>query len=220
MKISTEFTNYGNKPINTSDARVRGEIAGRKEQLDRHHIEAVISRVTADKSVIDALTTAQLSQDLINRAIEVGSRLRNAALQTVTESTDPLEQFQVESNNASELAMQAEALQNLNRDRSPASAEMPAVSVELTALSNTARAAAETGSIDPAAIDSITQSLVDRSDAVNRYTEELGLPSANAAGFTREQAAEISNIILSAPETALTAQGNLTNEQVNQTLTL
>lgn len=218
MKISTEFTDYGNRSINTSEARIRGEIAGRKEQLDRQHIEAVISRITADKNVIDALTTAQLSQDLINRAMEVAARLKNAALQRVTESTDTLEQFQVESNNASELAMQSEALQNLNRDRNPETAEIPAVSAELTALGNTALAAAESGSIDPGQIDRITQSLADRSEDVSRFTRELGLPSADITGFTREQASEVSNIILSAPETALTAQGNLTNDQVNQRL--
>ena len=217
MKISTEQPDFRSKSINFEEIRVRNEISSAKENINRQLTQSVISRIHADKRVIDALTTSHVAQSLIHKAMEVAARLNRAAQQSLIEAGVGFEEIGRAAKSSSELESLGRILDTLNPEGNVKITEkIPYVSPELEKLKNFADAAASSGSIDIRELEQIYSSLAGKNDSISEFIGKLGIPAGDRNDFSREQATEISNSILTAPGTALAAQANLSNEQVSQ----
>ncbi len=230
MKIRSDVSEFiPQRPGMNSPARnpQKGAAPGSAGKISAVHNNAVTGRLNAEKALGEALSIALMSQNVLNRALEISSRLRNIASEAFIQGyvdTDELTQAVGEIN--MEMSSYAEYV--------PSPVQFNAVTEIGTALPNTEddinlirQAALGMGEGEIPGMD-----VFDKIDAQIR----TGLENADRtiAGITKSLEAAYSHNelnmspsglagktvtdIAGKPFTALEAQGNIHNDAVNRLL--
>jgi len=198
--------------------------------FDQQLQQSIIARLATERSMGDALSIAQVSQSLIQKAIIISTQLRNIASQAlITGKIDQAALSQAVSEIPGDVQREEPAVTaQLQRVINIPAAEMGRINAagEIEEMSKIGEAMT-LGTIPSAAgFDALDERLQVKSrgagEIISRIQEMMGRTleeyPANTEGVMNPLSARTARNIVQYPESALIAQGNLARETVNAIL--
>jgi len=206
------FTSAAKPDNNNSDSKIHNEVS---RGLQR------------ERAQIDALIIAQVSRDLIQKAITVSARLQSVAIEAFT--TGKVDTFEVRKQVS---FIEADISDYGGMMSSPVKVPLPEqtqkrtdVSGEFSRLINSGQDLLNGERVNPRVFEGISENLLAESDILGRSIDNFysGFRTADTGSTGIEQAAaagsNLSRSIVDNPAQALAAQGNL-NPEVSGNLTM
>jgi hypothetical protein len=229
MKINSSVNETVYTPVKnsrTAVARVgRDADQGGGPAYDPQIAQSIASRLSVEKSLGEALSIAQASQSLLQKAMIISSQLRSMATQAAVTGRV----------NASELGM---ALSDINSSLSsynggvvgPVSTplsqgsdlpSLPGIENEIATVGSLARTMQGGQSVSAATFDGLMDSLAGKSadyeafiTAASQKLANLGESYSLQAGAPVKNLEPLSNLLVNNPSLALSAQGNVSPQDV------
>ena len=233
MKIRTDV----NEVMYQKPARV-GNSQGAKRgspretssaRIDSQLLQSISSRINSEKSLNEALSIAQASQTLLQKAMVVSSQLRNIASQAVVNGrVNSAELDVVLSDINAAFSDYNGGLTGPVRaflDAGPEAPALPGIDNDIEAVRSIAVSLQEGRVPDMPYIDQTMQDISGKFErytaSIDQYTRLLRSDRAMREVFSSDVSgsqAMNSAIIVNNPETSLMAQGNLTHDGVQKVL--
>lgn len=221
MKITSEVPDLNSVKYARPGKEIGSDIPKQIGNLDRQYIEAVISRLHMDRALGDALSAAQLSQSLMQKAMEVSSRLQNMASRIVGDAAVDSGKVKAAADETAILARHGAEVDRFSEGiKSNGGPSVPEVSSALGKLDTAVKTSAESGRLDEKSLEAAASSVKMKSAELISFSGDLsaGLPVKTDSGFSGADVSRVSRSVEANPSAALAAQGNLKSELVNQLL--
>ena len=224
MKITTDVNYAGMRPAGGVSSRVQVPVSSSTTVLNNQLTDVITAKLQRDRAMIDALTIAQSSRALIQKAMDISSRMRTIAFQAMTTGSVNIQEL------GTEIAGIQGTMQSYGEIVSVPVSNSAGRAVPQTdfskQLNNMAAAAEQLASgvsIDPEAFTEINSSLSSIAAGQDKQIADIaatmGLPGKNTAALNNNMTASRAvDMIVTNPEMSLTVQGNI-NPEVVKSLT-
>ena len=219
MKITPDVNYTGIR----TNANVLPKISPNNEILNAKVSQETLSRMQRERAFIDALTIAQSSRDIIQKALNISAQLMSLVSNAMATGRIKTEQVsnQMQSIN-SIIGNYGEIVSApISNNTRPISNEQIGVKENFIQLRDIAVNIQAGKSVTPKDFEPITKNLNKTASEldvkINNYLKHLG--STNKNNNFQELSRNISAIILNSPEYALKTQGNI-NYEITKKLTI
>jgi len=216
------------KPAVKPSANTSNSINSKKNRLmDQHLQQSILSRLNMERTLGDALSIAQVSRSLIQKAMEVSSRLRNIAASAMTTGnidTDELDNAMADiSSSMGRFGESVTAPVHTFKDADDRSFRIDSVDREMGVIKDLAGKMAE-GNIPPMREFDLAESdLTEKNEALGLTIDRISDSMVTVAGqYGNNSGNDIDAVvgglvkdIVSSPEAALLAQGNISHDAAN-----
>lgn len=217
MRITTDVNYAGTRPAGNVSSRVFPATAS-SEQINQLNND-VTARIQRDRAMIDALTIAQSSRVLVQKAMDISARLRAIAYQAMTTGSVRTEEI------SSEIAGIQETMQTYGEIISvPVSGNRGGEGVPAQIYDRMADVASGAGKlatgekVDPAIFAGAEKAMSGVLGEIDAGTaaiiSTLGHKAKNAADAGGDAVKDTVMMIRKNPELSLTAQANINPEAV------
>ncbi len=224
--VPASIPQAGPRTVQRRDDAIPGSSSSRS-QIEAQHQNLVISQMARERALSDALSIAQMSFSIIQQAMEVSSRLRNIASQSMTSGRVDMAELQVAISQIPEGIRDSGRSISSPVQTAPAPMELPATETAADTVRLRGIAENMTGGTIPQAgeFDDLQKRLSGRASVIEKniaeISREMGLISGNygsLASGSPERISLASDSILSRPGQALISQGNISHDAVNHLL--
>lgn len=231
MIIKTDVRNisFSKAPVTRNTVDISTTVKNR--QPDSIPLKDINSRLRIERSLGDALSIAQMSQNVIQRAVAVSLRLKNiasAAIASGNVNTQALNEAL--SDIRSTLSNFGEQVPNpvqLYTILSAKIVEMPDIRNEMKSIRDITHNLENGNYVQASRIDSVNGTLNDKlkafrvaEDTITALMREMTAGFApNARVRSSELASQVKAVIIANPEYALAAQGNINHNAAGRLMT-
>jgi L-arabinose isomerase len=221
MIIKTDLRNISviNAPVNRKSAVISGLVKNRQPDTLTH--EALTDRLRIERSLGDALSIVQMSQNVIQRAISVSTQLKNIASNAIASgkvNTQALNEAISEMK--STVSTYGEQVSNPVQMYTIPSAkivEMPDLRSEMKSIRDITMNLENKNYSQAGRIESVNAALSDKLNAFraaeDKITALMRDMATGSAPYIRTHSVELASLVKSVivanPESALAAQGNI-----------
>ncbi|HQO01031.1 MAG TPA: hypothetical protein PLI62_02095 [Spirochaetota bacterium] len=211
-------------------AQRAGRTASPAARISSSDTQNVISQLSSQRNLSNALSIAQTAQSLVSRALSVSAQLRNIASQAlITGRSNPEKLDQLiaqittsmsEVSRESSIPVPRPAVSHTAQGTPQQVTELPSPGEEYAALKQAAAGLRAGTTASPEQFDAIDSALSRKSDLINGYVQSLEGPVRDFVGTiqsgTHTDAAEMTRktaeSVMANPSAALTAQGNIRSD--------
>ena len=224
MKITTDVNYAGMRPAASVSSRIQVPSAVNTNIQNNQLTNDMTARLQRDRAMMDALTIAQSSRALVQKAMDISARMRTIAFQAMTTGSVNMQEL------GNEIASIQGTMQTYGEivsvpvsDSGNRNVPPPEFMDQVKNMKSAAEQLASGGNVNPDSFTRISSSLsaiAAQSDIkINNMAAYLGSSGKNLSavhnGGTASEAAEL---IVTNPEMSLTVQGNI-NPEVVKSLT-
>jgi hypothetical protein len=231
MIIKSDLKNISFNTTPVTGNRVEAKIPAADRAAGNLTPKTLVSRLGIERSLGDALSIAQMSQSVIERALAISSRLKSiAAGAMVTGKINAPELDQAFNEIKSALGGYGEQPYSPARIQTQPSVkivELPDINPDIKSLRDAAKGLQEGNYPRAESMESLRRSLNEKLSSFRASEEKITeMMRETASGYVRnnriqsgELTSRVSAGILANPELALTAQGNINNRVTDRFIT-
>ncbi|HPS56564.1 MAG TPA: hypothetical protein PK514_00530 [Spirochaetota bacterium] len=223
MKITTDVNYVGMRPAGSVSSRIQVPSTVNTAAQNNQLANEMTVRLQRDRAMMDALTIAQSSRALVQKAMDISARMRTIAFQAMTTGSVNVQDL------GNEIASIQGTLQTYGEivsipvsDSGNRGVVIAEFMNQVNNMSTGAEQLASGGKVDPEFFTKINSSLsaiASESDIkINNMAAYLGSSGKNLAAVKSGYTAAVSEMIVTNPELSLTVQGNI-NPEVVKSLT-
>ena len=224
MKITTDVNYAGIRPAGGISSRSQVPVSSNTTVLNNQLTDVITAKLQRDRAMVDALTIAQSSRALIQKAMDISARMRSIAFQAMTTGSVNIQELGTEiAGIQGTMQTYGEIISipvSNSAGRSIPSADF---AKQLDNMSFAAEQLTSGGRIDPETFTAINSRLTaiasDSDKQVADITAALGLSGKNSTALNNVMpVSRAADMIVTNPEMSLTVQGNI-NPEVVKSLT-
>ena len=211
-------------------AQRAGRAASQGSRAHSSNTQAVISQLSTQRNLSNALSIAQTAQNLVSRALSVSAQLRNMASQAlITGKSDPDELNLIisqittsmsEVSRESSIPVPRPAVTHTTQGTQQQVPELPSSGDEFAALKQAAAGLHSGTAVEPEQFDTIYRSLMRKSELIGSYIAAIEGPirdfvspiQGSSPSEASAMTGETVRAIIANPSAALTAQGNIRSD--------
>lgn len=224
MKITTDVNYAGMRPAGSVSSRVQVPSTANTTALNNQLTDAISAKLQHDKAMVDALTIAQSSRALVQKAMDISARMMTIAFQAMTTGSVNTQQLGTEIAGIQGTMQTYGEIVSVPISNSAGREVLPPeFAKQVNNMGTAAEHLASGGKVDPEIFAKINSSLTTIAADTEKKTADiaaaLGLSGNNTAALKSSiPASRAADMIVTNPEMSLTVQGNI-NPEIVKSLT-
>ena len=224
MKITTDVNYAGMRPAGGVSSRVQVSSTVNTPVQNSQLTGEITAKLQRDRAMIDALTIAQSSRALIQKAMDISARMRTIAFQAMTTGSVNVQELGTEiAGIQGTMQTYGEIVSVPVSNTAGRSAAPDEFVKQLKTMDTAAGQLAEGTKVDPESFSEISRSLTVISSGTDKriadISSTLGLSEKTTTVIDNViPVSRAANMIVTNPEMSLTVQGNI-NPEVVKSLT-
>jgi hypothetical protein len=220
MKITADV-NYAGMPLaGSAFSRVQVPVTSGTANLNNQHTGEITAKLQRDRAMIDALTIAQSSRALIQKAMDISARMRTIAYQAMTTGSVDMQELGTEIAGIQGTMQAYGEIVSVPVNNSPGRGDLPDnFTQQLADMGAAAEKLAAGNRVDPETFSQINNNLsafsADNNKKISEIASGMGLSEKHKAAINNEvDASRTAELLVTNPEMSLTVQGNINPEAV------
>lgn len=223
MKITTDVNYAGMRPAGSVSTRTQVIPAVNTTAQNNQLTNDITARLQRDRAMMDALTIAQSSRALIQKAMDISARMRTIAYQAMTTGSVNVQELGNEiSSIQGTMQTYGEIVSVPVSDSGTRNVLPPEFENQVKRMNTGAEQLASGGRVDPEIFTQVRSNLSsiarDADNKIRDMAAQLGVSGKSMSAEMKGDTAAAVEMIVTNPEMSLTVQGNI-NPEVVKSLT-
>ncbi|HQO39457.1 MAG TPA: hypothetical protein PK986_03205 [Spirochaetota bacterium] len=220
MKITTDVNYAGMRPAGSVSSRVQVPVTSGTTNLNNQQTGEITAKLQRDRAMIDALTIAQSSRALIQKAMDISARMRTIAYQAMTTGNVNMQELGTEIAGIQGTMQTYGEIISVPVSNSPGRGALPDnFTRQLADMGVAADQLVAGNRVDPETFSQISSTLsafsADNNKKISEIASGMGLSEKHKAAMNNEvDASRAAELLVTNPEMSLTVQGNINPEVV------